>query len=116
MAQPFVKVDVRVLEGYTRGLDRLLRNVVSVTAFNVEGKAKDKVPVDTGATKNSIAPNFPIEDRGLTARIGPSTDYAIFLELGTHKMAARPFMVPALEAVRIPFGQAVEKALELRGG
>ena len=104
-------VDTRRLAGYSQGLNDRLRNVVSIAAHNIEGKGKDKVPVDTGATKNSIVPTF--EDQGFAARIGPSTFYAPFLEFGTRRMAARPFMIPALESERGPFVRAIEKALEL---
>ena len=81
--------------------------VVAIAAHNVEGRAKELVPVDTGATKNSIQPTF--QSGGLAARIGPSTSYAPFLEFGMHRRRARPFMVPALEQNRQPFIDAVRE-------
>lgn len=39
-----------------------------------------------------------------SARVGPSRKYGFWLELGTRKMAARPFMVPTLNKNRIRYG------------
>lgn len=36
--------------------------------------------------------------------VGPTTEYAIYHELGTSKMAARPFMRPAAESVNSDIG------------
>lgn len=78
----------------------LVTAVLDKTAFDVVRLAQNRVPVDTGATKNSIRSRIV---NAFTRRIGPTTLYAIFLEFGTFRMAARPFMVPALDGVRAPF-------------
>lgn len=54
--------------------------------------------VDTGRLRASIANELGRDGRGLFARIGTNVDYAPHLELGTSKMAARPFLRPALAA------------------
>lgn len=38
---------------------------------------------------------------GVYAEVGTNVEYAIYLELGTDRMAARPFLEPALSAARI---------------
>lgn len=48
----------------------------------------------TGATANSISAGMI---NGTTAEVGPTTHYAIFVEMGTSRMAAKPFMTPAAE-------------------
>ena len=93
-------------------LEHRLENVLDVASHGVERRAKDiviqKDIIDTGATLGSIQP----EPAGrLARRIGPSTVYAIFLELGTHRMAARPFMIPALEEERGSLIAAVKDVL-----
>ena len=102
---------VRVEDARLRALFAKLRPglvaVVAIAAHNVEGRAKELVPVDTGATKNSIQPTF--QSGGLAARIGPTTTYAPFLEFGTHRMRARPFLIPALEQNRQPFLEAAKQ-------
>lgn len=73
--------------------------LVRSTALAIEGTAKSFVPVDTGATKNSIGtdfPNYGIE-HAFEAAIGPTTAWAPYLEYGTSKMAPHAFMGPALD-------------------
>lgn len=71
------------------------------TAFDIEATAKTFVPVDTGATKNSIhasaADGRPLGAGSLVADIGPTTDYAPHLEYGTVNMAPHAFMGPAAD-------------------
>lgn len=73
------------------------------TAHDIEATAKTLVPVDTGATKNSIyVENADPDGRtlgagSLAAEIGPTTHYAPHLEYGTVKMAPHAFMGPALD-------------------
>ena len=104
-----VRIEDSKLRALTDDVLPRLRAVVSIAAHNIERRGKEKVPVDTGATKDSIQPEFG--SQGLSARIGPSTTYAPFLEFGTHRMAARPFMVPALELERGPFIEAIKKVV-----
>ena len=88
----------------------MLKDVLQIAARNIEKDAKQRMhdwpAVDTGATVNSIAPR-PADREGLAWRIGPTTDYAPFIEFGTVRMRARPFMVPAAEQEK----PRLEKAL-----
>jgi len=85
------------------------------TAHDVEAEAKVivilKDIIDTGATLNSIQVH-PVAGERFARRVGPTTDYAIHLELGTHRMAARPFMTPAAESKRQSFSDAVMAVYE----
>lgn len=51
---------------------------------------------DTGRLRASIAH----EVDGKTARVGTNVTYGKFLELGTKKMAARPFLRPTYERMK----------------
>ena len=84
--------------------------VVRKAAFDIEGQAKNRVPVDTGALKNSISTEF--EDGGLTGIIAPHMEYATFVEFGTKRMSAQPYMLPAAEAVAPAFVQAMKQMLQ----
>ena len=53
---------------------------------------------DTGFLVNNIV--LDIDVNGLGANVESRADYSAFLEFGTSKMAARPFMQPALEENR----------------
>ena len=109
-----VRVDTRVLDQLTGALKGRLRDVVQVAARNIEVRSKKLVPVDTGATRASITPT--ISEDGLEARIGPTTLYAPYLEFGTARMEARPFMRPALEQERAAFLAAVGQVIGGRLG
>ena len=97
-----------------RQLEDKYIKAVEIAARHVETKAKAKVPVDTGATKNSINAR-PAEALGsmfgpTTAwRIGPTTEYAPFLEFGTVYMKERPFLIPALESESPKFQEAIKQ-------
>jgi HK97 gp10 family phage protein len=54
--------------------------------------------IDTGRLVNSINYIVDVYTKGYAAEVFASTKYAADLEFGTTKMAARPFMQPALES------------------
>jgi HK97 gp10 family phage protein len=92
---------------------RRISQVVRKVASDVEARAKQIVPVDTGATKNSIRAQTVNE---LTSEVVVGTHYAAYLEFGTHKMPARPYLRPAVEAVRPAFEAAIGQAIEEAAG
>lgn len=63
-------------------------------------------PQATGATANSITSNL-VND--LTVEVGPTTFYAPFVELGTSRMPAKPFMAPAAERNEPAFMEAIAR-------
>lgn len=68
----------------------------------VEGSAKERCPVDTGTLRNSI--NYQLMDER-TVIIGTNVEYAPYVEYGTVKMSAQPFLHPALEENREKINQ-----------
>ena len=61
--------------------------------LQAEGYAKAKCPVDTGNLRNSISHAAS----GDSAYIGTNVEYAPYVEFGTRKMAAQPYLKPAAE-------------------
>lgn len=55
----------------------------------------------TGTTKRNISLN--ITDSGFTAECGPTTEYAEYVEYGTRKMTAQPFVRPAFDVQKVQF-------------
>ena len=83
------------------------QKAVTKTAADMERAAKQAAPVDTGALRASIGSTIA-GDR-LSAEIGPTVAYAPYQEWGTSRMAAHPFMGPAVDAVEPGFVQAMEQ-------
>ena len=84
--------------------------VVAKVARDIEADAKNVVPVDTGNLKNSIDVEFA--DDGLIAIVAPHTEYAAFVEFGTRRMSAYPYMTPAAERNRPAFIAAMKQMLK----
>lgn len=93
--------------------EALDKNVVKYAGL-VKKDARATVAVDTGATKRSIDTDITRDGSGAgittTADIGPTTAWAPYLELGTSRMEAQPFLDPALQKNEGPFVAACEAA------
>jgi hypothetical protein len=114
----------------TRRLNRILRNLPGLAeqnnraiAFRIEGIAKSKSPVDTGANRASIyvvtkkhdgyakaraesaqrrpgAISEPLPSpNGTDAHVGPAMEYSMALEFGSRGRAGRPYLLPAVREV-----------------
>lgn len=68
-------------------------------AVDVETEAKRLCPVATGRLRGSITHVMGVENGGQVAYVGSNVEYAIYQELGTYKMGARPYLRPALQSV-----------------
>lgn len=74
---------------------------------NMQNKADFKMGYQTGATKRSIG--IEIKDGGMTAEVGPETEYSPYLEYGTRFMDAQPFVKPALDEQDRKFKSDMQK-------
>lgn len=61
----------------------------------------------TGTTKRSI--KLDVTDFGLTAEVGPTTEYSGYLEYGTRRMEAQPFVKPSLDEQEKQFERDFKK-------
>ena len=86
---------------------RVVRHHGSGLQARMMNKADFKKGYATGATKRSIG--LEIKDGGLTAEVGPETEYSPYLELGTRFMEAQPFVKPAWEEQKQEFEQDMDK-------
>lgn len=84
---------------------------LAVCGAKAETYAKKLCPVRTGRLRNSISHGAIDEN---TEVIGTDVEYAIYVEVGTHKQAAKPFLRPAVEDHAEEYKQILENAL--RGG
>ena len=86
-------------------------DAVVKAAYDIEGHAKAAVPVDTGNLKSSIQTT---QEGPVSASVGPrSVDYAGYVEYGTYKMGAQPYMRPAAERVAPAFISAMEQIAKI---
>ena len=76
---------------------------VAKAAFDTQARARARAPVDTGNLRNSIT----VDVQGTEASVGPEADYGIYLEYGTSRMAAQPYMNPAADEVEPGFIDAM---------
>ena len=112
-------------------ITKAVSQTVRKAAFDCEGHAKANVPVQTGFLKSSIyvethdgsdydasaeppgdaemLPEIPRAENAQTAYVAVGASYGVYVEMGTVKMAAQPYLVPAMEAVKPGFMAALEK-------
>lgn len=76
-------------------VESILRGEIQRGAYAVEASAKQKCPVRTGTLRRSI--HTVLAGDGLSATVGPSVEYGIYVELGTRHRTARPYLRPAFE-------------------
>lgn len=89
------------LEG---GIDKALKEMGLVG----ERHAKKYCPVDTGRLRNSIT-----HDKSeRAAYIGTNVEYGPYVELGTSKMKAQPYLKPAVENHQDEYKAIVKKNLQ----
>lgn len=70
-----------------------VKKLVKLNGSELQQKAMQRVPVDTGTLKRSI--RLDMEADGLRARVTANTEYAAYVEWGTRFMTARPYMRPS---------------------
>ena len=71
-------------------------------------KAVFKKGYSTGANKRSI--KLDLASNGLRAVVKANTDYSGYLEVGTRKMEAQPFMQPAFNEIQPKFIDDLRRA------
>jgi len=96
-----IALDTRKLDQIMAAMDFNVDQIIKWLAFQVQGKAQMKAPVDTGALRNSI--RIEKVSDGVW-RVLDGVEYGIFQELGfRHRGSGRfvqhPFMVPAAEEI-----------------
>lgn len=106
---PGVTIKSNRLGSIAAGLMPKARGAVQKAAFDVEARAKELVPVDTGALKNSIQSEMTGD---LSAVVAVGMEYAPYVEYGTSRGAAQPYLTPAADMVRPGFEAAVKQLVD----
>jgi len=110
-----IKCDVKGIEEFQQamrnfdsGIQRHVHRLLASWAADVKALAKQLVPVRTGHLRQSIY----AEVREWVVRIGAEATYALFVELGTRYMQARPYLYPAIQAHLPELESIIRDAIE----
>mgnify|MGYP002801138488 FL=1 len=93
MAIDGVTVNEDNTEEASRGIQRAIDRALEEIGLAAEGYAKRACPVDTGNLRNSIT--HAVASSEDAVYVGTNVEYAPYVELGTSKMQAQPFLRPA---------------------
>jgi HK97 gp10 family phage protein len=93
-------------------LEEEVHNIVETTADNMVGYAQGIVPVRTGNLLASIFSDIDEDDLSVT--FGATADYASFIEYGTVKMRAQPFLEPAAAIGQEEMNARIEETIVQR--
>lgn len=117
-----LRVVYNLIPGYAAALPGVVDRVVEKAARDIEAHAKASMgrqsppsapgsppAIRTGTLANSIQSTRMSLNHW---RVTVGAEYGAYLEFGTSRMAPRPFMAPAVEAVRPAFVEAVSRALK----
>lgn len=85
------------------------KDVLAAIGKVIADEAKEIVPVDTGALRDSIT--YDVENDSV--RVGSPLEYSIYVELGTSKMAPQPYIRPAFENNKEMIEATVKKGYKL---
>jgi len=132
-----IRLETKELDRIAANLKPKRDKIIRETALRVEDKAKQSAPFELGAlrasgyTKTSkssgyasasvaaqglrpeaqVAPE-PQPEQPYNAIVGFSVEYALYQELGTKKMGAQPFLVPAVESERARFDKRMKELVK----
>lgn len=115
-------VEVKGLREAQRALKQLpdfakgeAQQAINTTAFTIARQASRRAPKRTGTLQGEI--QWQARPRSVTAVVGvtPKAHYWKWVEYGTVKMNARPFLRPAAESEKTPHEQRLLRAMERAG-
>ena len=95
-----IEIDKKALDKLQRQLKEVAKKDVKATlqgmiatGYEIHAEAVKKVPVDMGRVRTSLA--VESDSNKMEVRIGTNVKYAPFVEFGTRKMHAQPYLRPA---------------------
>lgn len=109
MSRTFRQVTARIRQ-MERALAMAAGEALQEAAQGAALDARARAPVDSGALRQGI--EIRALSNGAQAVVS-TAPHGAMVELGTRRMAARPYLLPAAEAARAPFN-AVARACAAR--
>lgn len=130
-------LDTKVLDALIKNCDGDVNEAVMKAAFMVEGRAKAKAPVDTGALRASIYVSMkkggkgneamvaakarrpeavvealPTPKENAVAYVGPSVEYGQEVEMGSSTRSGTPYLQPALRETEADLKKLLSAAVK----
>lgn len=78
-----------------KSLENGILNGLTAVGMFVGGEAQLRAPVDTGDLRDSIL--FEVDEGDKSVTIGTNVEHGLWVEKGTSKMDAQPYLNPAIE-------------------
>ena len=91
-------------------IDKQIATAMAAVGTAAVGYAKKACPVDTGRLRNSIV--YQLNIAGNTVWIGTNVEYARYVEQGTSKQKAQPYLVPAAKNHGSTYRKLIKEALQ----
>jgi HK97 gp10 family phage protein len=91
-------------------LPEQIEQALIAIGMTAETYAKEECPVDTGRLRNSITHDVDMSDQA--AIIGSNVEYAAYVELGTSRQKAQPYLRPAAENHSSEYKALAQSALK----
>jgi HK97 gp10 family phage protein len=89
----------RALHKLFAGQDGPVAAHIERICLRIERRAKQLCPVDTGRLRSSISTAIIVDGRSISGIVGTNVEYAPYVEFGTSRMEAQPYLRPAFYAV-----------------
>ena len=80
--------------------------------MDAEYYASIKCPVDTGRLRASITHQVTTNGTSGDMRVGTNVEYAPYVELGTFRMKARPFIKPSITEHKAHYVSVIKNRLQ----
>ena len=97
-------------EEIIKAKDDAIARALEAIGQQAEGYSKLLAPVDTGRLRNSITHDVETDEEAVY--IGTNVDYAPYVEYGTRKTKAQPFIQPAVQDHSEEYKQMAEMYLK----
>ena len=108
-----MKIDVSIksnAEAIKNAAPEAIERALEAIGLQAEGYAKMLCPVDTGRLRNSITHAVDVGE--LKAYIGTNVEYAAYVEMGTSRSKAQPYLQPAVYNHTDEYSEMVEHFLK----
>lgn len=103
-----IEIKLDNTEAIKNATQKQLQVALETIGLKLEGYAKTLCPVDTGNLRNSITH----ETKEKYTQVGTNVEYAVYVEMGTRKMKAQPYLRPATENHLQEYKTIIEDALK----